>query len=95
MPGETVEADNGYRGIESIMTPGVGKDFADRRKKSQARGRQEAVNAWLKDFNILSDVWRYDLVKHRYVFSAIAVLVQLSFSERPIFDVDCDGVTYK
>ena len=53
IPGEGVEADSGYRGRDQIFTPGIAKTRAERKQKSQVRGRHENVNSRLKVFGVM------------------------------------------
>ena len=53
------------------------------------RRRQETVNRRLKQWRILSDVFRPDLGMHGRVFSAIATITQLAIQHgEPLFQVD-------
>jgi len=79
MPGECVEADNGYSGRIQIKVPGAGKDSATRKQKSVARGRHENVNRRLKIFKVMERWESTNIEKHAKVARAVAVIVQLSF----------------
>ena len=84
--GEKVEADKGYRGEADFVRCNfhyVSRE--DRRAKSRARARHETVNKRIKNFNILTRVYRHRLSFHKHCFRACAVLTQLSFEagERP------------
>ena len=86
LPGEMVEADRGYRGEEDyIRTNKMYVSRSDRRAKRRARLRHETVNRRIKNFNILTTVFRSALHLHRHCFRAAAVITQLSFEcgERP------------
>ena len=73
--GEKVLADGGYKGDSRIVTPsGVNDQLS--RIRSICRARHEAVNARLKNFNILSCRYRHALVKHPMCFYAVANIVQ-------------------
>ena len=79
MPGELVEADNGYSGRVQIQTPGQAISRLWKRQKSKARGRQENVNRRLKVFKIMEQFESTDIKKHGKIARAVAVIVQLSF----------------
>lgn len=52
------------------------------------QGRHGTVNAHLKSFKILDEVYRHD-TQHGYVFRAFVVIVQLALKNRdPLFDVN-------
>jgi hypothetical protein len=94
--GERVEADDGYVGESPYVTkvPSAvltrSSEEADAMQK-RVQGRHETVNARLKSFRILEQVYRHDATQHGYVFRAVAVLVQLSIKNGdPLF-----GVNYK
>jgi len=87
---ERVEVDNGYKGEDPISckTPGGISTLIDDRiiERNRIRARHETVNARLKSFGILNQVYRHSLIDHVDVFSAIAVLVQLSIENgEPLF----------
>jgi hypothetical protein len=84
-PGEKVEADAGYRGDDSIRTPNDVANMVDRRAKSVARARHETINHRFKKFYALGGVFRHHRRMHKPVFSAVAVITQLSIDhgERP------------
>ncbi|CAJ1951004.1 unnamed protein product [Cylindrotheca closterium] len=79
MPGECVEADNGYSGRIQIKTNAVGKDSITRKQKSVARGRHENVNRRLKIFKVMERWESTNTEKHGKIARAVAVIVQLSF----------------
>ena len=59
--------------------------------QKRVQGRYETVNACLKSFRILEQVYCHDATQHGYIFRAVAVLVQLSIKNGdPLF-----GVNYK
>ena len=90
LPGERVEADDGYRGDISLDTPDKFNYTAYQDEcKFNVRARQETVNKRFKQFNILSDRFRHDRGKHAPVFNAIAVVTQVSLrSGEPLFPVE-------
>ena len=89
--GEMVEADLGYRGEQfKIKTPSSLHVRSDEERKMKAlvRARHETVNERMKNFSILSNVFRHDLRKHSAVFRAVAVITQLSIEDgEPLFQV--------
>ena len=94
--GERVEADDGYLGespwvarVPSAVFTRFSKEADDMQKRVQ--GHHETVNARLKSFKVLDELYRHDPTQHGYVFRAVAVLVQLSIKNGdPLF-----GVNYK
>jgi len=89
---ERVEVDNGYRGEDPISckTPGGISSMIDNRivERKRIRARHETVNARLKSFSVLKQVYRHALIDHVDVFSAVAVLVQLGIEEgERLFDI--------
>lgn len=90
--GERVEADDGYIGDEPefCKTPGGFSSRSDKQNqfRMRLRSRHETVNARLKNFGILQQTYRHDVIAHASVFRACAVLVQLSIeSGEPLFQV--------
>ena len=88
---ERVEADDGYIG-ESPFRAKVPKTVLNCPSEADAfqkrvQGRHETINARLKAYAILSEVFRHDITQHGYVFRAVAVLViQLSIKNGdPLF----------
>jgi hypothetical protein len=80
IPGEGVEADNGYTGRTQIFTPSAGKTSCARKQKSQVRGRHENVNGLFKVFGAMKKWENPDTARHGVVARSVAVIVQLSFS---------------
>ena len=88
---ERVEADKGYRGVdpEFAKTPAGLTRGKEKKLQSTVRSRHETVNKRLKQFGILSGVYRHDLFNHNFVFRAVAVITQLVFeSGQPVFSVE-------
>lgn len=55
--------------------------------KSRVRARHESFNGRLKMFKCLSDTYRHNSDKHKYVFFAVAVMVQYQMDNgSPMFD---------
>ena len=91
--GERVEADDGYRGDPTICK--VPADVLMRENEEEdamqkrVQGCHEMVNAWLKNFRILAELYRHDETQHGYVFHAVAVIVQLAVKNGdPLHQVD-------
>jgi hypothetical protein len=85
-PGDRVEADTGYRGDDSIRTPNDVENMVDQRAKYAARASQETIHHRFKKFYALGGVLRHHHHMHKPVFSAVAVITQLSIDhgERPL-----------
>ena len=89
---ERVEANDGYVG-ESPFRAKVPKAVLSCPSEADAfqrrvQGRHETINARLKAYAILHEVFRHDITQHGYVFRAVAVLVQLSIKNGdPLFSV--------
>ena len=76
---ERVEADDGYVG-ESLFRAKVPKAVLSRPSEAdafqkRAQGRHETVNARLKAYAILHEVFRHDITQLGYVFRAVSVIV--------------------
>ena len=56
--------------------------------QQRVRSRQETVNKWLKNWEILSTPYRHDFLEQQTVFGAIDDLTQLSFATNPLFRVE-------
>jgi hypothetical protein len=86
--GEKFLADGGYNdGGQYSETPnGLNND--DQRMKAAARARHETVNSRFKEFAILSQRYRHNLMRHGTVFMAVANITQLAIvSDRPLFSI--------
>lgn len=89
---ERAETDDGYAGEPSACdlpkemlmgSPGQYK------RKALVRSRHETCNKRFKQFGCLKSVFRHDLRHHKNVFTAIAVLTQLSIvNGNPLFQVE-------
>ena len=91
-PAERVEADGGYwywgSAPELVKCPGIVEVDLDKVEMQQrVRSRQETVNAWFKNWAILTTPFHHQLPEHQTVVGAIAVLSQLSLVENPLFQV--------
>ena len=56
--------------------------------KQCVRSRHEIINGRFKDFECLKSRFHHDLKKHPTVFREVAVIVQLTLQERPLYEVD-------
>lgn len=86
LPGEKVEADDGYKGEPNyIRRPMNAVSESDKRAKQNARARHETINSQIKGFKCLSTSFRHALSKHAFFFSAVVVCVQVSImlGEKP------------
>ena len=91
--GERVEADDGYHGdptickvpAEVLMRQNEEEDAMQKR----VQGHHEMVNARLKNFRILAELYRHDETQHGYVFRAVTVIIQLAVKNSdPLCQVD-------
>ena len=76
LPGERVVADGTYKDPTVILKQQA-RNPEHAREMALARSRHEIVNGRFKDFGALSQVFRHDRNKHRFVFTPIAVITQL------------------
>lgn len=80
-PGERVEADDGYVG-ESPAYIKCPKSFTNDTQclfmQQRVRSRQETVNKRFKNWGILKQVFRGDILDHGDAVHAVGVLTQLS-----------------
>ena len=57
--------------------------------QKRVQGCHETVNAWLKNFRILAELYRHDESQRGYVFCAVTVIVQLAVKNGdPLYQVD-------
>jgi hypothetical protein len=88
---ERVEADDGYRGHPNKVKCPL-NDIAPAEKlamQARVRARHETINGRLKNWGILSQVFRHDIRRHGEVFRACAVLTQLTLEQgEPLFSVE-------
>jgi len=89
-PGERVEADEGYRGhFDKVKGPGNDLSSKNSAMQRRVRARHETLNGRLKNWGILSQVYRHDVTKHGMVFRACAVVTQLTIKNgEPLFEVE-------
>ena len=88
-PGEQVEANKGYVGHpDKIKCPqNVGNPAEKWAMQGRLRARHEMLNRQLKNWGILSQVYRHVImVRHGKVFHACAVVMQLTIENgEPLF----------
>ena len=91
-PSERVEADDGYIGEapQRVKCPGSAANPTENQAmQSRVRSRHETLNGRLKNWEILKQVFRHDILEHGNVFRAIAVITQLSIQNgEPLFEVE-------
>lgn len=88
--GEMVVADRGYKGAAGAQTPLRDNSITDK-LQAECRARHETVNARLKQFRILSHVFRHNKIKHHDVFFACANLTELMLCNgNPLFQIQYD-----
>jgi len=95
-PGEQVEADDGYLG-EALLRVKFPKSLTEpAENQAMAKrviSRQETVNKRFKQWGILKQVSRNDLIHHHDVFAAICVITQLAIENgEPLFPVHYDDM---
>jgi len=88
LTGEKAETDLGYRGEPATVNHPDAYN-ADHYEKQCVRSRHETVNRRFKQFNVLGRTFRHDKDKHKEVFTAVAVITQLSIRvDSPLFQVN-------
>jgi len=89
-PGERVEPDKGYRGhMDKVKGPG--NDLTTKNSKMQGRVRapHETLNGRLKNWGILSQVFRHFILWHGMVLRECGVVTQLMIANgEPLFEVE-------
>jgi hypothetical protein len=88
---ERVEANDGYHGHPNKVKCPL-NDIAPAEKlamQARVRARHKTINGCLKNWGILSQVFRHDIHCHGEVFRACAVLTQLTIEQgEPLFSVE-------
>jgi len=90
--GKRAEADDGYAGEPGACD--LPKEMlcgspAQMKQKAFVRSRHETCNKRFKQFQILKQVFRHEIRRHKGVFTAIAVITQISITTgSPLFQVD-------
>jgi hypothetical protein len=90
-PGERVEADDGNRGhANKIKCPKNDVNPTENLvMQGRARARHETFNGQLKNWGILSQVFRHHISLHGDVFRTCTVLTQLAIDNgKPLFEVE-------
>jgi hypothetical protein len=90
-PGERVEADEGYRGHpDKIKWLGSVANLAENRAmQGRVRACHETLNGQLKNWGILSQVFRHHITMHGDVFRACTVVTQLTIENGELlFEVE-------
>lgn len=84
-------ADGGYiDGNQYAVTPTGRQSYRDR-QLSVVRSRHETINSRLKEWSILSMMFRHPVVKHSAAFRAVVNITQLGLqTDRPSFQVHYD-----
>jgi hypothetical protein len=88
--GERVEADKGYIGYpDKIKCPqNVGNPAEKWAMQGRVMARHETLNGRLKNWGILSQVYRHDIMRHGEVFRACAVVTQLTIENGGVRGLD-------
>jgi hypothetical protein len=90
-PGERVEADEGYLGHpDKIKCPGNDANPAENRAmQGRVRAHHETLNGRLKNWGVLSQVFRHHIMMNGDVFRACVVVTQLTIQDgEPLFEVE-------
>ena len=93
--GERVEADSGYKPSAPVANIPEYTVPSRRYMAAKVRSRHETFNRRFKQFKILKEAYRHDILDHQAVFSAVVVMTQLAFENGdPLFptEYDDDGV---
>ena len=91
LPGERIEADNGYVGHPNKIKCPNNNSNPERNLGMQlaARSCHETFNGRLKNWEILETTYRHDIGLHGTVFTACAVITQLCVANgEPLFEVE-------
>jgi hypothetical protein len=78
-----VEADNGYigEGPQKVKCPGCVSNLTNNQAmQNWVQSRHESLNGRLKNWAILTSLYRHDLMEQGNVFRAIAVIMQISIN---------------
>lgn len=81
---ERAVADKGYNDKTYFLLP---RDGSSKRHKF-IMSRHETINKRIKQFNVLSEAYRHNLLSHNLCFHAVVNLTQLSIKyEEPLFSI--------
>ena len=84
-----VLADGGYNdGGQYFVTPSGQKDYIDK-MMTDACARKETVNKLFKDYAVLRNKFRGDIMVHHMIFGAVANIVQMRIEngETSVFSI--------
>jgi hypothetical protein len=91
-PFKRIEADDEYIGKAPfhVKCPKCAANAEENElMQGRVRARHEMLNGQFKAWEILKQTFQHDILKHGYVFCAIAVIIQLTMdSGEPLFAVD-------
>jgi hypothetical protein len=89
-PGEKMVVDGGYRDSFFCYEGPTGQHMLYEKMKSNARARHETVNARIRRWRALTDIFRHDIeTRHGHIFYAILNITQLQILfEEPLFLVE-------
>jgi hypothetical protein len=90
-PGKRIEADDSYRGhADKVKCPKNDVNPVENVKmQGRVRAHHETLNGLLRNWRILSQVFRHDIQRHGDVFWACAVITQLTIEHgEPLFSVE-------
>lgn len=98
-PGERCEGDDGYNGEAPLRIKcpaSITEPKEKERMAKRVRNRHETVNKRFKQWAILEQPFRHDVINHRDVFSAVVVITQLAIENgEPLFDVHYDDFDFE
>ena len=83
-PYELVKAEDGYaaEAPSRVKCPSsIAKKVERRAMAQQVRAHQETVNKRFKQWSILNQVFRHNLIHHHDVFAAISVITQFAIEK--------------
>ena len=82
-PDDWVEADKGYAGhADKIVCPtNAGNPPELKEMQGRVRARHETLNGWLKNWGILSQVFRHHITLHGTAFRACTVVTQITIAD--------------
>ena len=80
--GEMVEVDAGYLGPGPVRTPDDYNGNLDwKYMKGKVRARHEQINSCIKQYKILSEKFRYSMMKHAKIVNAVIAIVNSEIEE--------------
>ncbi|KAJ3316948.1 hypothetical protein HDU76_001453 [Blyttiomyces sp. JEL0837] len=91
---EKIAADRGYRGEDRVMTyidgRGQRDDVIARHNENikNMKARHETVNKRLKDFAILTQMFRGNMDRHHILFAAVAEITNIKLQRQPLFSLN-------